>query len=374
MLTEWNDYQRKLKESVSQYADRLNDNQPNFSMKWDTVTEMGILSLPVAKEYKGLDQDIVTTMYVLEELGRVCEDAGFNFVVSSHMVSTEIPIQQFGSNTQKQRYLPGLCQGHLIGAHAITEPDNGSDAYNMNTTAVKKGDKYILNGSKMFITNAPIADLFIIYACTNKKKGALGGISAFIIEKSCPGFTTGKPIEKMGLKNAPFSELFFDNCEVSQDRLLRKEGLGFSIFNHVMKWEILCSFAINIGEMTRQLDRCIRYSKSAKTTKGPICKDQSLANLMVDMKINLEASRALLYKAGLKFRQGLNISIDLPIAKIVTSENYVKSSLNAIRVFEEYGYLRKYGIEKDLRNSLAGKIYSGSSEIQRNTIAALMGL
>lgn len=377
----WNDEQKEFRRAILKMADKLNknlleaDHAGEFSAdKWKIISEMGVLGIPIREEFGGLGKDILTTMYLLEGLGYACEDAGLSFTVSSHIVSTAIPIQKFGSEAQKQKYLHKLCEGSFIGAHAITEPDSGSDAFHMQTTAKKVGNKYLLNGSKVFITNAPIADVFIVYAATDKQKGPLGGISAFIVEKSAPGFTIGKPLDKMGLRTSSMSELRFSDCEVSEEHLVGKVGSGFSIFSFVMQWEILCSFAINIGEMERQLERCIAYSRTRKQFGKPIAKFQAIANKIVDMKIRLEASRALMYRAGSLYQTGADVKLDLAIAKIVTSENYVASSLEAIQIFGAYGYMKEYLIEKDLRNSVAGKIYSGSSEIQKNIIASLLGL
>ncbi|MGD9210167.1 MAG: acyl-CoA dehydrogenase, partial [Desulfobacteraceae bacterium] len=275
---------------------------------------------------------------------------------------------------QKEKHLFDLCSGSIIGAHAITEPDSGSDAFSMRTRAVKKNDRYILNGSKVFISNGPIADLFIIYARTDKEQGTLGGYSAFLVPKSTPGFSTGRPIEKMGLRTAPLCEVYFDDCELSPDQLLGKEGQGFSIFNYVMKWEVLCSFAVNIGEMERLIGKCIEYSKMRTQFGQSIGKYQAISHKIVNMKIGLESSRALLYQAGQKMLQGKNITTDIALAKIVTSESYVQTALDAIQVFGAYGYMHESGIEHFLRNAVAGKIYSGTSEIQRNTVATMMGL
>lgn len=377
----WNDEQNELRATILKAAGKLNenilenDNEGTFAVgKWRHLCALGIPGIPVREEFGGLGKDILTTMYLLEGLGYACEDAGLNFAVSSHIVSTAIPIQKFGSESQKRKYLPGLCEGNIIGAHAITEADSGSDAFHMRTTAVKKDDAYILNGNKMFITNAPIADVFVVYAATDQHKGALGGITAFVVEKDAPGFSVGRPLDKMGLRTSPLSEIIFSDCAVPEDHVVGKRGSGFSIFNYVMKWEILCSFAINVGEMQRQLERCIHYSRTRKQFGKPIAKFQAIAHKIVEMKIRLETSRALLYKAGSMFHAGTDAGIDLALAKIVTSESYIQSSLDAIQIFGAYGYMKEYLIEKDLRNSVAGKIYSGSSEIQKNIVASLLGL
>jgi len=379
-MIQWTDEQNELKNSIREWSLKLNENTDAQSdhatllKMWKVVREMGVLSLPIKKEYGGLEQDVLTTLYVLESFGNQCHDAGFSFAVSSHIVSTCIPIQKFGNEAQRRTYLPDLCSGKKIGAHAISEPESGSDAWNMNTNAVRNEAGYLLNGNKTFVSNGPVADTFIIYARTNKNVGALGGFTAFIVDKDTPGFTVGQPMKKMGLKTSVLCDLFFDDCQLSREQILGKEGQGFSIFNYVMKWEVLCSFVINVGEMEQLLTKCIEYSKSRKQYGEPICKYQAISHKIANMKIALEISRTMLYKAALAFQRGKNITTDLAIAKVVTSENFVQSALDALQIFGGHGYMEESGIEKYVRNSVASKIYSGTSEIQRNTIASMLGL
>ncbi len=379
-MIKWTEDQIELRNSIGEWATKLNDDfdgqndRATLLKMWKLVREMGVLSLPIKKEYGGLEQDVLTTLYVLEAFGKHCEDSGFSFAVSSHIVSTCIPIQKFGNEEQKNKYLPDLCSGKKIGAHAISEPESGSDAWNMITNAIRNEEGYVLNGNKTFVSNGPVADTFIVYARTNKNAGVLGGYSAFILDKDTPGFTVGQPMKKMGLNTSVLCDLFFDDCQLSRAQLLGKEGQGFSIFNYVMKWEVLCSFVINIGEMEHLLAKCIEYSKSRKQYGEPICKFQAISHKIADMKIAVEVSRSMLYKAALAFHQGNNITTDLAIAKVVTSENYVKTSLDALQIFGGHGYMQESGIEKYVRNSVASKIYSGTSEIQRNTIASMLGL
>jgi alkylation response protein AidB-like acyl-CoA dehydrogenase len=379
-MIQWTDAQTELRNSVVEWSGRLNDtaeaqsDKENLLKMWQVVREMGVLSLPIKSEYGGLEQDILTTLYVLESFGRHCHDSGFSFAVSSHIVSTSIPIQKFGNETQKYKYLPDLCSGKKIGAHAISEVESGSDAWNMKTHARKADNGYILNGNKTFVSNGPVADTFIVYARTSDTAGTLGGFTAFILDSDTAGFSRGNPMKKMGLNTSVLCDLFFDDCYLTADRVLGKEGQGFSIFNYVMKWEVLCSFIINVGEMEQLLSRCIEYSKARKQYGEPICKYQAVSHKIADMKISLETAKAMLYKAAFGFQKGTNITVDLAIAKVVTSENFVKSALDALQIFGGHGYMEETGIEKYVRNSVASKIYSGTSEIQRNTIASMLGL
>lgn len=342
--------------------------------KWQLIRESGVLRLPFPKEYGGLDQDLCTTMGVLEELGYSCEDGGLNLATTSHIVSVGVPLLRFGTTRQKAKFLPQVCDGARLCAHAITESTGGSDAFNMGTVAEKRSDSFILNGSKTFITNASTADLFAIYALTDKSRGALGGATVFIVERGTPGFRVGEPIPKMGLKTVPLCELIFEDCEVPAENVVGEVGLGFPILDYVMKWEITCGYITSVGEMQRRLEKCIKFAKTRKQYGQPIGKYQSISNKIVDMKMDVVIARECLYRAARRVQRKENATIDLAIAKVVASENDVKSAFDAIRIFGGRGYMTEYGIEKDLRNSVAGTIYSGSSEIHRNRIARMLGI
>jgi hypothetical protein len=255
----------------------------------------------------------------------------------------------------------------------MTEPDAGSDAYSLITKAIGKGDKYILNGTKMFVSNAPIADILLVFARTGKSKG-FAGISAFIVEKDFPGFSVGKPLDKMGLLTSPMGEVILEDCEVPVENRLGKEGAGNAIFNAEMEWERSCLFACHLGAMERQLESCVKYAKERRQFGKSIGSFQSISNKIADMKVRIELSRLILYKVAWMKAQGKKAPIESAIAKLYTSESYVASSLDAIQIHGGYGYMKEFGIERDLRDSIAGKIYSGTSEIQRNIIASWLGL
>jgi alkylation response protein AidB-like acyl-CoA dehydrogenase len=243
----------------------------------------------------------------------------------------------------------------------------------MRTKAVRDGDVFVLNGSKTFVSNGPVADLFVVYAKTHPDGGPLG-ITAFLVERSAPGFDVGKPITKMGLKTSPLSELFFDDCPVPAANVVGQLGGGFLLLDHVMKWEILCSFIVNVGEMQHRLGRCVEYAKVRTQFGKPIGSFQQIANKIVDMKIRLETSRKWLYDTATKFTSGENVTVDIAISKLLTSESNVASALAAVQIFGGNGYMAEYGLEKDLRNAVAGTIYSGTTEIQYNRIASMLGL
>jgi alkylation response protein AidB-like acyl-CoA dehydrogenase len=379
-MIEWNEQQRALREGFGRWHEALSadhlelDRKSTFPRaKWELVRESGILRLPFGEEWGGLGQDLLTTMYVLEGLGLGCRDGGLSFSIATHMVSTGVALQRFGSAALKERYLPRVCDGTAIGAHAITEPGSGSDAMSMRTTAWEEGGRFQLNGGKTFVSNGPVADLFVIYARTNPKLGAWG-VTAFLVERGTPGFSLGQPIEKMGLKTSPLCELFLDDCMIPAGNVIGKPGQGFAILDHVMKWEILCSFVINVGEMQHRLERCVEHARTRQQFGKPIGSFQSVANKIVEMRIGVETARAWLYGTAKRFLANENVTTDVAIAKLLASEANLASALHAVQIFGGNGYMAEYGLEKDLRNAVAGTIYSGTSEVQRDRIAKMMGL
>ena len=379
MIT-WSSDQIALREGLANWHKALSEDHVEQDAegvfpwdKWALIRETGILGLPFDEEWGGLGQDLLTTMYILEGLGEGCRNGGLNFSVTTSMVSTGIPLQRFGSPHLKARYLPRICTGEAIGAHAITEPEGGSDALHMRTKATRDGDVYVLNGSKTFVSNGPVADLFVVYAKTHPDGGPLG-VTAFLVERSAPGLDVGKPLTKMGLKTSPLSELFLDDCPIPAANLVGQQGGGFLLLDHVMKWEILCSFIVNVGEMQHRLGQCIEYAKVRTQFGKPIGSFQQIANKIVDMKIRLETARKWLYDTASKFTGGENVTVDIAISKLLTSESNVASALAAVQIFGGNGYMAEYGLEKDLRNAVAGTIYSGTTEIQYNRIASMLGL
>jgi alkylation response protein AidB-like acyl-CoA dehydrogenase len=340
---------------------------------WRKCADFGIQALPLPKEYEGLEKDILTCVLTMEGLGYSCKDSGLLFALNSHIWTCEIPLLNFGTEEQKEKYLPGMCNGALIGGHAMTESDAGSDAFSLKTSAVRNGDKYILNGTKMFISNAPIADILLVFACTDKQKG-FAGVSAFIVEKGFPGFSVGKPLDKMGLRTAPTGEVILNNCEVPVENRLGREGAGAAIFNSEMEWERSCLFACHLGAMEAQLNTCVNYAQERQQFGSPIGKFQSISNKLADMKVRIELARLILYKVAWLKSQGKRAPLESAIAKLYLSESFVESSLDAIQIHGGYGYMTEFGVERNLRDSIAGKIYSGTSEIQKNIIASFLGL
>jgi alkylation response protein AidB-like acyl-CoA dehydrogenase len=309
----------------------------------------------------------------MEGLGYGTRDQGLLFSINAHLWTNSIPILVYGTEAQRQRYLPGLSDGTLIGANGASEADAGSDVFSMRTLAVREGDYYVLTGTKTFVSNAPVADLVVAYATLNPALGATG-ITAFIVERGTVGMTVGRPLDKMGLRTSPMAELVFEGCRIPASNRLGREGRGALVFESSMEWERGCILATCLGVMRRQLEACISHARSRKQFGRSIGKFQAVANKIVDMKVRLDTCRPLVYRIGWLKDHDKPAMQEAAIAKIHVSECFVRSSLDAIQIFGGYGYMTEQEIERDLRDAVGSTIYSGTNEIQRNIIAASLGL
>ena len=344
-----------------------------FEEGWKKCAEFGIPAMTMPERYGGLELDTMAAIATMEGLGYACKDSGLLFALNSHIWTCEAPINKFGTDAQKEKYLPKLIAGAIKGGHAMTEPDAGSDAFSMRCQAQKRGNSYILNGSKTFITNAPIADILLVFAVTDRQRG-FAGISTFIVEKDFPGFSVGAPLQMMGLKTCPLGEVFLQDCEVPEENRLGQEGAGAAIFNSEMEWERSCLFAAHLGAMESNLEACIEYAKERQQFGKSIGKCQSISHKIADMKVRIELSRLMLHNvAGIK-AQGKRAPLESAMAKLFISESYVQNCTDALHIHGAYGYSTEYDFEQNLRDAIAGKIYSGTSEIQRNIIATFLGL
>jgi alkylation response protein AidB-like acyl-CoA dehydrogenase len=377
---DWTDEQKALRKGLTQYFDALNaghiedDADEVFNRdKWQLLRDSGVLRIPFGEQWGGLGHDALTLVYVLEQLGYGCRDAGLLFAAATQIVSAAIPLQKFGSDQLKERYLRRLIDGEIISAHAISELSAGSDAMAMSTTATPDGDGFLLNGGKTFITNGPIADVITVYAKLDTGDGATG-ITAFLVPTDTPGFHVGPPIAKLGLNTCPFCELEFTDCRVPADNVVGKPGAGFFILEHVMNWEILCIFTMMAGEMQDRMEQCIAHVKKRTAFGVPIASNQYVAGKIVDQKIGIETSRKHLYDTARRFAKGRSVTTEISIAKLVTSEANLASALSAVQLFGGRGYMREYGMEKSLRDAIGAPIYSGTNEMQRVRIASMLGL
>jgi hypothetical protein len=340
---------------------------------WRHCAEFGVLGMPIAKEYGGLGLGLSSLLAVMEGLGYGTRDQGLLFSLNAHLWTNSIPILRYGTQAQRERYLPGLCDGSRIGANAASEPDAGSDIFSMRTRAVRDGDHYALTGTKMFVTNATVADLFVTYATVDPALGATG-ITAFIIERDTPGLTVSRKLHKMGLRTSPMAEVIFESCRVPLAQRLGREGRGVEVFDCSMEWERGCILASCLGVMRRQLEECIRHARTRKQFGRPIGKNQSVANRIVDMKVRLETSRVLVHRIGELKDRDKPAMLEAAMAKLHVSQSFVQSSLDAVQIFGGYGYMTEQQVERDLRDAVGSSLYSGTSEIQRNIIAKALGL
>ena len=340
---------------------------------WQACARFGIQGLPLPTEMGGGGVDILTAALVMEGLGYGCRDNGLIFSLNAQLWSVELPLVKFGTPAQQQEYLPGLMSGELIGVHAMTEPESGSDAFSMRMRAERQGDGYVLTGTKQYVTNAPVADVMLVFA-TDPSKPAMTGVSAFLVKKGTPGLTVTRHMDKMGLRTSPMAEVVFDGCRVSADDRVGPEGAGAAIFNSTMVWERSCILASALGSMQRQLEACVQYARERKQFGQPIGNFQAVSGKIADMYLRLEAARLLVYQAAWLGQQGGSAVAEAAAAKLFTSEAWIASSLDAVQIHGAYGYMRESGIERDLRDAVASTIYSGTSEIQRVILARMLGL
>jgi alkylation response protein AidB-like acyl-CoA dehydrogenase len=340
---------------------------------WDRCGEFGIHGLPAPESLGGGGADVTTTMLALEALGYGCADAGLVFSVNAHMWTSVIPLWHYGSPEQQARWLPDLCSGRAIGCHAITEPDAGSDPFGMRSRATPVAGGYVLDGRKTFITNAPKADLLIIFARAGEGIGPFG-ISAFLVEAGTTGCTTGPEIEKMGLRTSPMSDVVLDGCFVPDSAMLGRSGRGGDIFQTSMGWERACIMASQVGVMQRTLEDCVRYARERHQFGQPIGKYGAIAQKIADMKTAVDAARGLVLRVGRLMDLGLDATVEASEAKLFVSEANVRTQLDAIQIHGGYGYMAELGVERSLRDAIGGTIYSGTSEIQRTIIGRGLGL
>lgn len=340
---------------------------------WRRCAEQGLLGLTVPKEFGGAGAGILTAVLTMEGLGYGCQDNGLLLGLSGQMWTVQYPLVRFGTDEQKRRYLPELCSGRSIGAHALSEPEAGSDAYSLMTEAVRTDDGYVLNGSKHLITFAPVADLFLLFATTRPGSGRWG-ITAFLVDRDTPGVTVTPAVDKMGLRTAPMAGLQLEDCRVPVEARLGSEGAGAALSTASLEYERSCMLASQLGTMERQIETVVEHASSRIQFGQAIGKFQSVSNRVADMKARLEASRYLVYRVAWLKSQDEPAVLEAAVAKLFLTESLVRSSEDALRIFGGKGYLTEAGVERELRDALAGITYGGTSDIQRQVIARLVGL
>ena len=371
LTKEQKQYRREIINFAKSY---LNDEEylENFSADmWKRICEFGFLGITIGEEYGGLGEDYLTAAVALEALGYGCENNGLVFVVNNHIWVSQNLIYLYGQQVLKDKYLPEMVEGKKIGAIAITEPDSGSDALSMEAYAHEEGDHYVLNGNKMFISNGPIANVFVVVAVTQKEP--VKRYTAFVVENNFEGVHVGKNIEKMGLGACPTSELTFVDCKVPKENILGKLTEGSSFLTNALEWERCYEFAPHVGAMQRIMEKCIEYVYQRKQFGKPIKEYQAISHKISNMKISLEMARLMLYKIAWLKDQKRSASSEVSIFKVFVSENYIKTCRDAVQIFGAYGYTKEFPLERELRDALACSIYSGTNEMQRNTIFQMLG-
>lgn len=378
----YSDEQRMLYEQISRFArEELNSGESGSATeqefpldRWKKCGEMALQGLPIPEEFGGAGLDPVSTAIGLEALGYGCRDGGLVFSVCAHLLACVVPVWKHGSPEMRERYLPDLCSGAKIAVNGMTEPGTGSDAFSMKTRAVPKDSGWVINGSKTFSSNGPVADVAVVYASTDPDKGYHGGITAFLIDRDTPGFGPGQRFKKMGLHSCPIGELVLEDVHVPNDAVIGKVGAGASIFAESMDWERACLVAAHVGTIQWLMEQAIEYARTRKQGGQTISKFQAVSHRVVDVKVRLEASRLLTYKAAAGLTRPITASMDASIAKLFVSESLLTSAIDTLRVFGGYGLMAEYGIESVVRDGAAGIIYSGTSDIQRNIVARWLGL
>jgi len=340
---------------------------------WDEAAAFGLAGLPIPEEWGGSGLDAVDTMLVVEALGKGCEDGGLVFSLCAHMFASAVPIWRSRSRDHHEQYLRDLAAGKIICANATSEPDAGSDVYAMKATARRDGEDYVLDGVKCFITNAPVADLFLIYATTEPGRGFFG-VSAFLVPRDTPGLRVAPEHSKTGLKTSPWGTVYLDGCRVRASARLGPEGSGAMLFSESMVWERGCLFAYYVGAMERSLERCVEHVRTRKQFGHRIGEFQSVSNRIVDMKLRLETSRLLLYRAGELHRAGKRCDEAVALSKLWISEAALESGLDAIQLFGGAGMATDTGVDALARDAIPARVFSGTSEMQRAIVARMLGL
>ncbi|KQL44992.1 acyl-CoA dehydrogenase [Brevibacillus choshinensis] len=352
---------------VEPYAMEIEEKDEIPEKIMEMSKEMGLFGLSIPEEYGGLGVGMVGKCAASEELGRTHN--GYTTVIGGHIGIGSVGIVEIGNEAQKRKYLPDMASGQRIGAFALTEPSAGSNATNLRTTAVKKGDKYILNGSKHYITNAFIADIFTVMAVTDPTKGSKG-ITSFIVERDFPGFHVGKKEKKMGLHGSHSAELFFEDCEVPAENVLGEEGQGYVNALKILTNGRAGLAARNLGSCDKLLEMSLDYAHTRVQFGKPIFEQQIIQHYLAEMAMETEALRSMVYRVAWMVDQQMKVIKEAAMVKLLGSETYNRVADKAVQIHGGVGYIAEYPIERFYRDARITRIYEGTSEIQKNIIAA----
>jgi acyl-CoA dehydrogenase len=357
---------RFIRYEVEPYAMEIEENDIIPEKIVGMSKEMGLFGLSIPEEYGGLGLDMVGKCAIYEELGKTHN--GFTTLIGAHTGIGSVGIVELGTDEQKEKYLPKMATGEWIGAFALTEPSAGSNAVALKTTAVRKGDKYIINGSKHYITNAVDGYVFTVMAVTDRSKGAKG-ITSFIVEKDFPGFIVGNVEKKMGLRGSHSAELFFENLEVPSENVLGKEGQGYINALKILANGRAGLSARNLGSCVKLLEHSLQYAHEREQFGKPIIELQSVQHMLSEISMQIEVLRSITYRVAWMSDQKMRVVKEAAIAKLYGSEVYNKVADLALQIHGGIGYMKDFPIERYYRDARITKIYEGTSEIQRNIIA-----
>ncbi|MDQ2716672.1 MAG: acyl-CoA dehydrogenase family protein [Chloroflexota bacterium] len=375
----WTEEQDRLYATTLQATqEKLNDpegaSHTYWSLEqWHLCAELGLLGLCVPESYGGSGYGALTTARVVEAFGRGCQDMGLLFSAAAHLFACSMPIAEYGSEAIKQALLPKMCSGEIIAANAITEDGAGSDVFALKTRAVRDGDDYILTGTKSYVSNGPVADLYVIYALTKPEHGYLG-ITGFVVERDTPGLSAGEPFSKLGMSSTPACAIVLHECRVPAANRLGREGQGSFVFTASMQWERACLFAGYLGQMEQQLELASVFARERRQFGKALSKNQAIAHRLVDMKLQLEAARLLLYRACWLLEQGEDATLAISLSKLAVSEAAIQVGLDTLHILGSAGFKQDASVSKMLMNAIPGTIFSGTSEMQRNIIARELAL
>jgi acyl-CoA dehydrogenase len=342
-----------------------NDQVPDTLL--EKSKELGLFGLSIPEEYGGMGLNMVGKCALFEELGKTIN--GYTTILGAHNGIGSVGIVEFANEEQKQRYLPKMASGEYIGAFALTEPEAGSNAANLKTTAVKKGDRYILNGQKIYITNAPIADVFTVMAVTDKSQGAKG-ITSFIVEKNFPGFHVGSIEKKMGLHGSHTAQLYFEDLEVPEENVLGVPGQGYVNALKILANGRAGLAARCLGSCQYLLDKSLAYAIQREQFGKPIFEQQIIQHYLAEMALDIETLRSFIYRVAWMTDQGMNVIKEAAMVKLYGSEVYNRVADKAVQIHGGIGYIAEYPIERFYRDARITRIYEGTSEIQKNIIAS----
>lgn len=347
------------------------DEEERFDREiFDKMAELGLTGIPWPEEYGGIGSDYLAYAIAVEELSRVCASTGV--MLSAHTSLASWPIFKFGTEEQKQKYLRPLAKGEKIGAYCLTEPGSGSDAGGMRTTARLEGDHYVLNGSKIFITNGGEAEIYVVFALTDPEKRTRGGVTAFIVEKDFPGFSVGKKEKKLGIRSSPTTEIIFEDCRVPVENVLGEIGEGFKIAMMTLDGGRNGIAAQAVGIAQGALDAAVAYAKERVQFGKPIAAKQGISFKLADMATSVEAARLLTYQAAWRESEGLSYGMESAMSKLFAGDTAMKVATEAVQIFGGYGYTKEYPVERFLRDAKITQIYEGTQEIQRLVISRML--